>query len=354
VATNIIVAEDRSPRVVLEAYREHNTERKARLARVVFRNDMTAAQALECVCDRDGEIDIVTEVSPADADRVNASQHARLVSIDANRVVVGIFNLWPGRDVPLTDRRAREGLSMAVDRERLCREVMRGFATPLAAMTPPWENGAFPGAQPRPRDIERARALLAQAGWPDGRPLALATPGSLAAVAHTVADDLREAGLAVEVTEVPDEGLVAGARMLIEKKLVPPWDVLIHAWFDLSSDLPPAAIHREFFGRDGAFRAGPPLEEFDGLFDDLMKRIDPEEARRGAEAIDRWAFDEVAALPLCAPQAIYAVNRHVDFKGYRTTFELADTDVSPEHWSRRNDHGKAAQAPSRALAPSDR
>jgi hypothetical protein len=110
---------------------------------------------------------------------------------------------------------------------------------------------------------------------------------------------------------------VAGARLLIEKKLMPPWDVLIHAWFDLSSDLPPAAIHREFFGRDGAFRAGPPLEEFDGLFDDLMKCIDPEEARRGAEAIDRWVFDEVAALPLCAPQALYAVNRHADFKAYR-------------------------------------
>jgi hypothetical protein len=27
--------------------------------------------------------------------------------------------------------------------------------------------------------------------------------------------------------------------------------------------------------------------------------------------------------------------RHVDFKAYRATFELADTDVSPDHWSRR-------------------
>jgi peptide/nickel transport system substrate-binding protein len=132
--------------------------------------------------------------------------------------------------------------------------------------------------------------------------------------------------------------------MLIEKKLVPPWDVLIHAWFDLSSDLPPAAIHREFFGRDGAFRAGPPLEEFDRLFDELVRCIDPEQARRAAEAIDRWAFDEAAALSLCAPQAIYAVNRHVDFTAYRTTFELADTAVSPEHWSRRRDREGAPDA----------
>jgi ABC-type transport system substrate-binding protein len=321
--------------VVLKANRDHNTDRKARLARVVFRNDLTPAEALDAVCDREGEVDIVTEVSPADAERVNRSEHARLVTIDANRVLVGIFNLWPERDVPLTDRRAREAISVAVDRDRLCRDVIHGFATPLASLTPAWCNGCFPGAQPRARDLELAQSLLAGAGWPAGRPLLLATPASFTDVAEAVAEDVRGIGLVVEVIEVPDEGLIAGARMLIEKKLVPPWDLLIHAWFDLSSDLPPAAVHREFFGSDGAFRAGPPIPEFDRLFKNLVTLIDPDEARRGAEQIDRWCYDEVATLALCAPQALYAVNRHVDFKAYRTTFELADTEVSGEHWSRR-------------------
>jgi ABC-type transport system substrate-binding protein len=344
VATNIITGEDRSPRVVLEAAREHNTERKARLARVVFRNDLTPAEALEAVCDREGEVDIVTEISPADAARVNRSGHARLVTIDANRVLVGIFNLWPEHDAPLTDRRVREALSLAVDRDQLCREVMHGFATPLASLTPTWCNGCFPGAQPRPRDSARAQALLEEAGWPPGRRLSLATPASLAGVAQAVAEDVRGTGLAVEVIEVPDEGLIAGARMLIEKKLVPAWDVLIHAWFDLSSDLPPAAVHREFFGIDGAFRASPPLPEFDRLFDDLVTRVDPDQARRAAEEIDRWCYEEVAILALCAPQALYAVNNNVDFKAYRTTFELADTEVSEQHWSRRGAERVVPQA----------
>ena len=98
---------------------------------------------------------------------------------------------------------------------------------------------------------------------------------------------------------------------------------------------PPAVVHREFFGSDGAFRAGPPVPEFDRLFEDLITRIDPDEARRRAEEIDRWCYEESAVLALCTPQALYAVNRNVDFKAYRTTFELAETEVSAQHWSRR-------------------
>jgi hypothetical protein len=32
---------------------------------------------------------------------------------------------------------------------------------------------------------------------------------------------------------------------------------------------------------------------------------------------------------------VYAVNRHVSFDGYATTFELAETEVAPAHRSRR-------------------
>ena len=45
--------------------------------------------------------------------------------------------------------------------------------------------------------------------------------------------------------------------------------------------------------------------------------------------------EESLALFLCAPDALYAVNEHVAFTPYRTTFELAETSVGAAHWSRR-------------------
>src|SRR5438876_10868138 len=91
-SAGLIESEERSPRLVLEANRSHwNIERGPRLERAVFRNDLTPAQALDLCISTEGEMDIVTEVSPADATRVIASEHANLVVCDANRVLLGII-----------------------------------------------------------------------------------------------------------------------------------------------------------------------------------------------------------------------------------------------------------------------
>ncbi len=50
------------------------------------------------------------------------------------------------------------------------------------------------------------------------------------------------------------------------------------------------------------------------------------------------------ALFLCAPQALYAVNKHVDFTAYRTTFELPECRVSDEP-GRAGSEGRATYLP---------
>ena len=160
----LIEGEERSPQVVLEANRDHwNTERGPRLERVVFRNDLTPAEALERCLGGDGEVDIVTEVSPADAARVRASEHAELVVGDANRVLVGIVNRQ-ARDVPLDAVEVRQALNLAVDKEWVIREGMLGYANPLAALTPSWCAGSSSDLTPYPHEPQRARALFESAG----------------------------------------------------------------------------------------------------------------------------------------------------------------------------------------------
>jgi ABC-type transport system substrate-binding protein len=348
----LIESEDRAARLVLEANRSHwNIERGPHLERVIFRSDLSPAEALELCISTEGEVDIVTEVSPADTQRVLASQYAKLVVCDANRVLVGIINRYPS-DVPLHDRRTRKALNLAVNRQKIITEGLGGYANPLCALTPSWCGGFPPGAEPYPHDPEQARKLIGEVGWPAGRSLRIVSPGPLAGIAQLVASDVRATlEIGVDVIVIPEEKLLAGSRALVEKKLPLPWDVLIFGWFDLSSESPPAAVHREFFGSDGAFRAEPELAEFDKLYTEMATQIDGEKLVKVAEQIDRYVFDDAPALFLCAPQALYAVNKHVSFSPYRTTFELAETQVDEQHWSRQGVKG-GSQAAQTASQPS--
>lgn len=332
----LIESEDRSPEVVLEANLDHwnRAERGPRVQRAVFRNDLSPSRALELCLSGDGEVDIVTEVSPAGAERVKASQFARLIVSDANRVLTCIINR--GRtDVPLGSVDVRKALNLAVDRSGII-AGLAGYANEMPAMTPSWCSGFPQGATPYPHDPDEAKRLFDKGGWPAGRPIRIATPEPFAGIAQLVAGDLRKAlDVAVEVIRVPAEAALAGARALVEKKLDQPWDLLVHAWFDLSSEAPPAAVHREFFGRDGAFRAGPLDEGFDQLFARMAVELDGGELVRIAERIDAYCYDNALAVFLCAPQALYAVNNHVSFGPYRTTFEIAEVTVDDGHWSRQ-------------------
>lgn len=354
-ASWLIESQDRSAELVLEANLDHwnRAERGPRVQRVVFRNNLSPAEALErCIC-TEGEVDIVTEVSSADAARVAASEFARLVTADANRVLTCIINR--GRtDVPLDSVDVRKALNLAVDKQKVIANGLAGYANEMPCMTPAWCSGFPEGARAYPHDPEEAKGLFEKGGWPSGRPIRIASPTPFVGVAQLVAGDLRRAlGVAVEVLTVPDEALLAGSRALVEKKLDQPWDLLVHAWFDLSSDAPPAAVHREFFGRDGAFRVGPPDSGFDELFHQMAVELDGGALVAIAEQIDRYCFDNALAVFLCAPQALYAVNNHVSFGPYKTTFEVAEVTVDEGHWSRRvgGVGDTAQQRPSAATKP---
>lgn len=77
------------------------------------------------------------------------------------------FYLINTKRPPTDDVRVRQALSMAVDRDQLIRTVLQNVMTPAYSITPPGTLGYFP---PKLVDFnpEKARALLAEAGYPNG------------------------------------------------------------------------------------------------------------------------------------------------------------------------------------------
>jgi peptide/nickel transport system substrate-binding protein len=117
-----------------------------------------------------------------------------------------MFNFMGGRATPLADVRVRRALNMAVDRQAII-DVLLGGQTALSSQPAvPEAFGFDPEIKPYPFDVAAARALLAEAGYPEGFPMTLATSGggvNSLLVVQRVADDLARVGVRVEVRTKP-------------------------------------------------------------------------------------------------------------------------------------------------------
>src|SRR5690606_33030582 len=77
---------------------------------------------------------------------------------------------------PFKDARVREAVSKALDRNAIVEKIMGGVAVAAEQLLPEGMFGSNPDLSVEPYDPEAAKALLAEAGYPEGFKLVLGTP----------------------------------------------------------------------------------------------------------------------------------------------------------------------------------
>ena len=126
-----------------------------------------------------------------------------------------------------------------------------------------------------------------------------------------------------------------------------PWGVLLLEHRPQAADAVALELHRAFVSRVGEYRAGPVVPGFEERWPALVGEASRLKQAELTDRLDWFVHDEALALFLCAPEALSAVNKRVDFRPYRTTFELARTTVAAGHWSRRCSFAPANGRPAR-------
>lgn len=135
-------------------------------------NDATRVAAL-----LSGEIDVMEPVPVQDVARIQGNAKLKVMQGPELRVVfLGmdqkrdelLFSNVKGKN-PFKDKRVRQAFYQAIDIEGIKKTVMRGASTPAALMFPSQVNGYAPDLSKRlPFDVEAAKKLMAEAGYPAG------------------------------------------------------------------------------------------------------------------------------------------------------------------------------------------
>ena len=167
-----------------------------------------------------GDVQMIEGVSAADQIRLAKEPRVQLVTAVTNRLIylhvdssrdsapfVTGKNGKPLAHNPLKDSRVRRAMSLALDRAGLVDRLLPGRAGPAGQLLPITHAGTSTRLSAPVQDLNSARALLAEAGYPDGFALTLHTPRNRYAqdmqTAHAVAAMLARIGIRVRVEALP-------------------------------------------------------------------------------------------------------------------------------------------------------
>lgn len=290
----------------------------------VIGNDATRLAALLA-----GDVDLIESVPSANVERLERDPRIAIFRRNSDRIMYLLPNIRAGltlltdaagqplRENPLRDLRVRQALSLAIDRQALVARALDGQGVATAQMVPEQFGGYDPGyAVPR-ADPARARALLAEAGYPSGFGMTIGCSNNRytndARVCQAAGQMLSRAGLQVRVETQPWN--VFSPRTVETRNDLP---VMLYG-LSLSSSrdasyILSTAVHTrnvaEAFGQGnrGQFSDA----RLDGLIDAVIIRSD--EGREAAlRHAMREAMDQMPIIPLYNQVVVVAARRGIAF-----------------------------------------
>ncbi len=282
-----------------------------------------------------GDVDLIENVPIQDLARISASSGYKVVKALSTRVVYLHFDYLddvpPGlggaaaNKNPFRDKRVREAISLAIDRDAIVARIMGGVAMPAAEMLPPGMFGANKDAKVAKADPAAAKKLLADAGYPDGFSLTLGTPNDRyvndAQIAQAVAQMLTRVGLKTSIDAMT-------ASQFFAKRNKREFGIWLAGWLadtgEMSSPLKSLiATPNKDKGMGPTNPGGYSNRQVDTLIERALATID--DARRGAllAQASRLAMDDYGLLPLHFEMTTWAMRKDLDYTARADQFTQA-------------------------------
>ena len=166
-----------------------------------------------------GDVDLIDAVPPEsfqtlrDDDQVDIwmiqDVYTAYVHMDTSRDVTPWITAKDGSEIknPLLDKRVREALSLSINRFAIIDRLLNGLAEPAGQLAGPTMVGYNHTLAPSAFDPERAKELLAEAGYPDGFKMTIQGPNNRyvadAQIVQAIAQMFGQIGIEADVETMP-------------------------------------------------------------------------------------------------------------------------------------------------------
>jgi peptide/nickel transport system substrate-binding protein len=297
-----LVSWQKDEAVTLEAVSGH--WRQPRAKTVIFKPVPEGAARVAGI--KTGAVDLATAIPPVDFESIRNGERTTGIEVMSNRSY--LMNLDTINFEPFKDKRVRQALNYAVDVESIIKNTLNGYGRPIASSVIPECFAYDASIKPYPYDPEKAKALLAEAGYPNGFEVGLdSTDGRYPQdkeIATVLAGQLAKVGINVKVQTFEWGSFYQGVQA---KKRAP-----IHN-IGMSTELfdPDNTFSVHFHSQRGTIWSRWKNEEFDRLADVARSTIDEGKRRDALMQAQKIQHDEAPMIFLHQIVYLYGLNKRV-------------------------------------------
>src|SRR5690625_1290341 len=311
--------------IILEKFEDYRIEGLPKLDRVIF--EVIPDNAARLIALRSGDIDIMDGLNPDDAAGVEADDDLILYARAENNFGYVGFNV---QKEPVDNQTLRQAISHAIDREAIVEALYAGYGTPAVNPLPLSYLGYNDEVEGYQYDVEKAKELLAEAGYADGleidlwtMPVARPYMPDPETVAEIVQNNLAEIG--VEVNIVREEW-----APYLEKTQNGEHQMYMLGWSGTNGDpdyFLSSLLHGNNVGDSN--REFYQNEEVDRLLDEAKVEIDQEKRAELYKEAQAIIAEEVPMIPLVHSTPVMATAAYVkDYVPHPSTSEsLREVDI---------------------------
>jgi peptide/nickel transport system substrate-binding protein len=282
------------------------------------------------------QVQLIEKIAPQDVARLSANPEFKVSQAPSNRVLYLVMDVrnpasspavTGATDNPFFKQKVREALARAINKELLVKSIMGGFATPATQFVAPNVPGFDRGIKSPAFNLERAKTLLSEAGYPNGFSLRLDATNDRyqndSLIAQAVGGMLETVGIKTKVNAI-------SRTVLFPQLDRGEFSAYISGWAssDVVSTLVSQAMCKNAQEGYGALnRAGYCNKEVDKLVLAAATNFNPLERNKlVSKAMRQILLSDVFWIPLHYENVIHAVSSGFVYKArgdeYINTWEI--------------------------------